>query len=309
MRWHIDKCTDHVISGWFDNDGPLESVAIFVNGNHAVDIKPHVYRKDLDEAGIGDGCRSFVTTVAEHLNREQNIVEFFFEGRRVDCKMVSVDDPGSADYRKLKLLRSSKRRWKGDEEAHHLTWGVMLSGDELWRIYMAHHEFQMTDRILEIGPGYGRILAAQLDCGIPYAKYVGVELSAARTESLRREFRSEKISFSCADINHWGGDEIFDIVISSSTFEHLYPDFSRALENVKGHLAMQGKSFIDFIDGPSQRAFEPVGGAFVRGYSDDELFEIYERCELKIHAIEKCRLGTTPDGTPIDRKVVFATAS
>ena len=59
--------------------------------------------------------------------------------------------------------RRSQRRWRSDEIAPHLTWDRLMTGDSLWDLYQRRHDFNARDRILEIGPGYGRLLKTALE--------------------------------------------------------------------------------------------------------------------------------------------------
>jgi SAM-dependent methyltransferase len=220
----------------------------------------------------------------------------------------------------------SQRRWSGDEPEVGLTWGRLMSGDSLWDLYQTYHDFTSKDRILEIGPGYGRLLKAAQDRLVPFARYTGIDLSEARVERLRREFDVPGIDFVAGDIDNWDTDLRFDVVICSSTFEHLYPDCRRALRNIRRHLAPASALFIDFIykiprrilgmdvtPGVSflrtkmkipTRWFEK-DGTYIRVYPKQELLAIFEECGYVVRAIDDCTLGEGEPGI-IARLVVVA---
>jgi len=97
------------------------------------------------------------------------------------------------------LLDLSQSRWRGDEADAGLTWGVPMSGDEFVRALCEHLVLDNTT-IVEIGPGYGRILDSLLKTASPFRRYIGLELSAARVTRLRDRFRDPRIEFREADV-------------------------------------------------------------------------------------------------------------
>jgi SAM-dependent methyltransferase len=205
-----------------------------------------------------------------------------------------------------RLLTVSQERWRGDEPAIGLTWGNMMDGSSLWKIYARMRAFKSSDRILEIGPGYGRLLKTALERQIPFDLYRGVELSQARVVRLREEFPDQRIQFEAGDVNNWSSPSLFDVVICSSTFEHLYPDCRGALKNLRTQLAPGAHVFIDLPAAMDSRSgFEP-NGTFVRWYPNDELSAIFTECGYQVVDIERCTLGESVLGTMIDRSVVIA---
>src|SRR5205823_4510329 len=127
----------------------------------------------------------------------------------------------------------SQKRWSGDEPVAGLTWGNMMTGDSLWLVYQKYRQFTSDDKILEIGPGYGRLLKTALQHKIPFHSYTGIELSMSRVERLNDEYADQNIHFVQGDVETWTGASEFTVVICSSTFEHLYPDCRKALLNLK----------------------------------------------------------------------------
>jgi 16S rRNA A1518/A1519 N6-dimethyltransferase RsmA/KsgA/DIM1 with predicted DNA glycosylase/AP lyase activity len=67
-----------------------------------------------------------------------------------------------------------------------------MTGDSLWALYERYRQFTPNDKILEIGPGYGRLLKTALDRKIPFQSYAALELSN-RVDRLRREFDLENV--------------------------------------------------------------------------------------------------------------------
>src|SRR5688572_10029922 len=68
----------------------------------------------------------------------------------------------------------SRARWRSVEPDARLTWHRELSGDAFISQVAATGAFGPDKAVLEVGPGYGRLLAACLDRDVPFARYVGV---------------------------------------------------------------------------------------------------------------------------------------
>jgi SAM-dependent methyltransferase len=220
----------------------------------------------------------------------------------------------------------SHRRWSGDEPEAELTWGRVMTGDSLWSVYQRYRQFSPNDTILEIGPGYGRILRTALEWNVPFRSYIGLELSRARVDRLRQELKHDKVAFVAGDIDTWTSTLRFNVVICSSTFEHLHPDCRAALRNIRHHLTPGADIFIDFIGGVPRKyfgiplapftvqliqnmRFSPrwfgYSGTYYRIYSLRELREVFTECGYAVRAIEVCTLGTGKGG-PVTRLVVAA---
>ena len=145
-------------------------------------------------------------------------------------------------------------------------------------------------------------------------------------DRLRQAFELDTVEFVAADIDTWTSTSRFDVVICSSTFEHLHPDCRTALNNIRHHLAPGADVFLDFIGGVpkkilgidlapltsqliqrikiSARWFEP-DGTYIRIYPVRELRDIFADCGYAVHAIDTCTLGIGKGG-PVTRLVVVA---
>ena len=173
----------------------------------------------------------------------------------------------------------SRERWRtAPPEWEHLTWGYILSGDAFVATVAKHVEFNDQTRILEVGPGYGRLLQAFLDQGIPFGHYHGLDLSDGNCAYLSERFPRSDVSFVQGDIETATFDTAFDVVVSSLTFKHLYPSFEAALRNVSRSLAPGAHVCIDFVEGQAQH-FEGV--TFNRWYSREEILDIAARVGLE----------------------------
>jgi SAM-dependent methyltransferase len=212
----------------------------------------------------------------------------------------------------------SQRRWSSDEPAAGLTWGSLMTGDSLWVLYQKYREFSTDDKIFEIGPGYGRLLKTALERRIPFHSYTALELSKSRVDRLRCEFHLKNVHFIHGDVDTWTSSSSFDVVICSSTFEHLYPDCRKALKNIREYFTARGSVFIDFIGSTRRQIFGNFGislpkkigyfepdGTYIRVYPKDQLFQLFTECGFRAQVIETCTLGKGNRG-PVHRFVVVA---
>jgi hypothetical protein len=67
VRFHVDQCTPSGVVGWIDDDGPVRSIDLELDGNWVCSISSSIYRPDLVAAGYGDGKRGFAVSLMGHL--------------------------------------------------------------------------------------------------------------------------------------------------------------------------------------------------------------------------------------------------
>lgn len=203
-----------------------------------------------------------------------------------------------------------KSRWREDSEREGLTWDIALDGESCYR---AVAEYLPEARVLEIGPGYGRLIRSILNHDSPQRSYVGLDVSANRVAQLSSEFAAGQISFVAGDIEAppWHGPT-FDLIVSFLTFKHLYPDCSLACRSCFSLLATSGLLVFDVLEsltdepaGDIGRFFEPGGRCFCRTYSRCELQEILSETGFSsvefgsvVHAPGKERLLVIARKTP-----------
>ena len=125
--------------------------------------------------------------------------------------------------------------------------------------------------VVEVGPGYGRLLEAARRLGAPYGLWVGVDLSPNNVEHLRGRFPEER--FVEGDASTVELDVEPDLIVSSLTLKHIYPSFEPALVNLASRLRPGGSAVFDVIEG-ERRYFEPDGRTYIRWYTRDELRDI-----------------------------------
>ena len=294
----VDVITETEISCWASDESHLVTpvyVDILIGSVRVASVRCCVYREDLRRAGVGDGRKAFIFDPSQYLTLGPNAVEVRFSesgsvvpkgsGSLIGASSVDFGSPGGED--KHHLLTLSHGRWEGSEEDRHLTWGQVMTGDSFLDALEKHYTFHADHHVCEIGPGYGRLLKTILGRALPFARYTGIELSQERVNELNTQFASNRITFICADVNDVNLPGQADLIICSATFEHLFPDFSRALDNLANvNLSPSGSLAIDFIQADDARkdreqAFERESHAFVRAYSSDEITDYFARCGLK----------------------------
>lgn len=183
------------------------------------------------------------------------------------------------------LRELSQVRWSKAEPTDDLTWGKRLSGDAFIAKAARYVGFSLEKTILEIGPGYGRLLRACLDAHVPFARYCAVELSPINCAYLAKKFDSPNVQIMHGDAEFVILDSKVDIVISSLTFKHLFPTFESALLNISRQ-ANPGAVFVFDLKEGDQEYFEPDGVTFIRGYTKNEVLAILERVGLRLRSFD-----------------------
>ena len=180
----------------------------------------------------------------------------------------------------------SRARWRAARPDAHLTWSKTISGDAFVSKVAEHGGLGPTRRVVEVGPGYGRLPQACIERGESFGAYLGVDLSHDNVAHLRERFTQENISFLEGDIETVDLGEPVDTVISSLTFKHLFPSFERALENIARQLSSGGLVIFDLIEG-HRRHFEEDGATYIRAYSREEVESIIASAGLELVAFDE----------------------
>lgn len=182
----------------------------------------------------------------------------------------------------------SRVRWRNTQPAADLTWGKELKGHNFIAKLQSHGAFGPDKALLEVGPGYGRLLRAMFELNVPFGSYLGVDISPTNVSHLRQTFPHPRVNFINADVETAAFDQTFDVVFSSLTFKHLFPSFEKALRNLARFLESGGTCFIDLIEG-RQRYFEDDGVTYIRHYEREEIRDIVERAELTLAGFDEVR--------------------
>lgn len=155
-------------------------------------------------------------------------------------------------------------RWESgiDGPEKGLTWGRYLTGDKFVELATKYEIFSKDKSILELGPGYGRILSSIISHKIPFKSYIGIDISKQNIQFLRKKLENEKIKFKQGDFAKVELDETYDVVISSAVLKHQYPTFAPSLKNIQKFVNNNGIFFIDLrenIDNnSSQKSIEKL---------------------------------------------------
>lgn len=184
------------------------------------------------------------------------------------------------------LWDKSRIRWRGNEPSLGLTWNKEVKGDNFISKVASYNAFNPDRVVLEIGPGYGRLLKAMLGQGVRFRHYLGVDLSEERVQRLTHEFGNEKVEFRQGDAENVTLNGTFDVVISSLTFKHLYPTFEKALANLATQVNDGGLFFFDLIEGEASY-FESGNDTYLRFYQKSEVLDILRRTKLELVAFDE----------------------
>ena len=160
----------------------------------------------------------------------------------------------------------SKRRWREAAPDPGLTWGHQVSGEPAVAAADRHGIFGPDLTVVEIGPGYGRILGAALRRGVEFRRYIGVDLSEENVRHLRAEFADPRIEIVHGDAESIEFGEQIDSVYSFLTFKHIYPTFATALANLGRQLRPGGTIAFDLIEG-SREYVHRDNHTFMREYT------------------------------------------
>jgi SAM-dependent methyltransferase len=200
--------------------------------------------------------------------------------RRLDARTLmarrSGDDPGSR----------ATSRWRASQPDERLTWGKPVSGTAFVRAADGYAAFGPDRAVLEIGPGYGRLVEAALEEGLPFRRWLGVDLSEETVSRFNDRFDDHPVSAVVADVASLSLDDRFDTMLSSLTFKHIYPTFERALDVITGHLQPGGLAIFDLMEG-ERRFFERHDQrTYIRQYTRAEATELVGNAGLALVALD-----------------------
>src|SRR4051794_26278280 len=164
----------------------------------------------------------------------------------------------------------SRERWRAARPDADLTWGAELTGDAFIEKAAAAGAFAPDKAVVEVGPGYGRLVRSGIEREVAFASWTGIDLSQENVSHLRATFDHDDVDFRVADAEEADLGGPIHAVLSSLTFKHLFPSFERALANLAGQMAPGGVAVFDLIEG-ERRFFEPDGVTYIRWYTRDEV--------------------------------------
>jgi len=205
MRSNVDPWNDREIVGWIADETDLNkpvAIEIVADGRVTRTVTADLLRQDLAEAGYGDGRHGFaVPDFKAAIPAGTKSVELRIAGggpgATIGVKFLAPVSEFDAD----EALRLSQLRWRGDEHDAGLTWGELWTGDAFLDTALRVATIMPKAKIVEIGPGYGRILATLIERDVSFQRYLGVELSERRVARLNQRFGADRIEFRCGDVN------------------------------------------------------------------------------------------------------------
>jgi SAM-dependent methyltransferase len=168
-----------------------------------------------------------------------------------------------------------------------LTWGVELTGDAFVAKAAQHGAFGPVKDVLEIGPGYGRLLKAALTAKQPFRSYTALDISQQNLDYLRKAFAAPNIRFVHGDAETVALDGAYDTVVSSLVFKHLYPTFGRALTHLAKFVCGGGRFCFDLLEGEVEPYFEHGGVNYLRYYTRPEVERLLTSAGLRLAAFDE----------------------
>lgn len=154
-----------------------------------------------------------------------------------------------------------------------------VSGDHVDRYRFASKMIPEGARVLDLacGIGYGTaLLSLQNKC---YVK--GVDISPFAIKHGRRFFASEGVSFEVGDLFEFHDEQIYDLVVSFETLEHIR-DEGNAILALRRNLKDGGELIIS-TPNQNARPFDIVDTPYhVRHYTPDELKDLIEANGFKL---------------------------
>ncbi len=190
---------------------------------------------------------------------------------------------GAVSY--LILRHPLKDRWSRSRPDQHLTWSMPVTGDAFVAQLQQARALQPNARLLEIGPGYGRILSSLLHAGYPFQSYLGVDVSPASITYLQENYASERVRFASPEC--FPLSEPATCMYSSLVLKHIYPSFESVLRQAADNLIPDGLAVFDLIEGGwpfALRFLEPnrMFSTYIRQYRRPEVVAILARCGLAL---------------------------
>ncbi len=147
----------------------------------------------------------------------------------------------SEDYIKKNYLK----RWENCHPGPLLTGHWILNGNEYINTIKKYITFSFETTILELGPGYGRLLKSFLRKQFSFKKYIGIDISKKNIDFLKNNFKQENIEFIHSSFVNLNIDSDVDIIFSSLVLKHQYPTFFESLKHIIKFMKKEGILFFD----------------------------------------------------------------
>jgi SAM-dependent methyltransferase len=283
IEYNIEVFTANSVKGWIVNkDNPQQTIAVllFRRGGILASGLADIERPDV--ANVYHVPRSgFSLSFPDTNPRDLSLLAFAASQSKIERF-----DEGIYDYDLL-----CDKRWRGvDGHDRGLTWGVILEGSSFFEEIQKTIDIGHAKSIIEVGPGYGRLLKALIARGHKFTEFLGLDISPQKIQKLRDKIRDARVKFAVGDcrtvnLGSYGG---FDLLISSSTFVHIRPDFGAALSQMRQFMKREGIFAFDVTDCGDDRDVQGLGnpltpgGEFVGHYSKNRIKEIVRGSGLEL---------------------------
>jgi hypothetical protein len=171
-----------------------------------------------------------------------------------------------------------------------VTWGFQLSGDEIVERLQSQKLLKKKSRIVEVGPGYCRLLRSLIKRRIPIRQYLAVDVSKQACDLVQqighRRRLGQRVKAICEDARTVSLPFAPTLVISSLTLHHLYPTFESVLQNLTPQMAERAHMVFDVPVGDCPRSHWPQDQDdpphFWKKYSNEEVVTILKNVNLTI---------------------------
>ena len=136
-------------------------------------------------------------------------------------------DPGEYRIKRVKIYQIS------------FVYNKIFSSQETF--LMNHIKGLSFSTVLEVGCGFGRITKQLLE-NFPDTRYTAIDLSPDQIENAKRFVNNSKANFAVSDIQSFGSDNHFDLVLAVEVLLHIKPeDISSAISKL---LSLTNKYFV-----------------------------------------------------------------
>lgn len=191
------------------------------------------------------------------------------------------------------LVEKAKKRWKECLPKPGLTWGRVVNGDAFMAIFQKYFDFSDEKNILELGPGYGRILSSIILKNIPFGHYTGLDISPKNIEMLKEKFNFPNVDFVQGDFSETSLNKKYDLVVSSLAIHHQYPTVFNSIKNISKFMNENGILIFDCPENISKEKARrkdlnellemgPQKGVWEKGVNTDTFIGYYRKEELSL---------------------------
>jgi SAM-dependent methyltransferase len=219
----------------------------------------------------------YIKKIKNYLGENPRVRSWLLEYKNVK-RIVNFSDEDPRSHTK------ARNRWLEANPNTHLTWGKQVSGEPFIRKVLEYTTLDASTSIVEVGPGYGRLLMSILDLNLHFNRYCGIDISLQNVEYLKGKFGDSNIHFLQGDIESMRIGVQFDIMISSLTFKHLFPSFEKALWNISKQMEEGGMAIFDLIEG--NVAYNERDGTFIRLYAKAAVKDVIKSCNFGLVAFD-----------------------